>query len=212
MYSTSSHKKKPVVLATIISHEGSTPRDTGTRIVIDDNGRAFGTIGGGLVEAQVIEAATNIFKTGRSTIIDYDMTQSHLEANSMICGGRMSTLLEHFEPTPENLNFFTTLHAVFDKREKTLLIVNLEDVRTENGTTSHAIILNGETLYSSFLVPFQTPVFSAEMQSELRGKRAITRTVNDQSCWVEALEFPRKLILFGAGHVARPTADLGSRT
>jgi xanthine dehydrogenase accessory factor len=47
---------RAIVLATIVSRHGSTPRTAGTRMIVTADGRIRGTIGGGLVEANVIEA------------------------------------------------------------------------------------------------------------------------------------------------------------
>ncbi len=41
------------VLATVISSTGSTPRSSGAHMLICPQGKFYGTIGGGLIEAQV---------------------------------------------------------------------------------------------------------------------------------------------------------------
>lgn len=202
---------EPLVLATIISHEGSTPRDTGTRFIIRRDGTIFGTIGGGLVELQVCNAAVAVFETGRPAIIDYDMSASHLKPDAMICGGKMATLLERFEPAEHHLAFFKSLQKVYLDRSEALLVINIGSVGEDGGRTSHAVVAGNETLFSSLSQTLDAPLFSAEIGSEIRGSRAVRRRIGEAECWIESLQFPKKLILFGAGHVARPTADLGSR-
>ena len=49
------------VMATIVAHAGSTPREAGSRMIVRENGEFFGTIGGGLVEAIVQKKAKEIF-------------------------------------------------------------------------------------------------------------------------------------------------------
>jgi len=44
-------KKQPVLLATIISQHGSSPRGIGARMALTTNGHQIGTIGGGRLEA-----------------------------------------------------------------------------------------------------------------------------------------------------------------
>ncbi len=44
-------KKERFVMATILSHEGSTPRTAGTKMIICQDGKIIGTIGGGMVSA-----------------------------------------------------------------------------------------------------------------------------------------------------------------
>lgn len=205
-------KGEPLVLATIISHEGSTPRDTGTRFVIHKDGSTFGTIGGGLVELKVTEAAAEIFENGQSRILDYDMSQSHLKADSMICGGKMSTLVEYFQPDETARELFSALQTVYTERREAMLIIDIEQLKREGSRTSHAVLMDGKTVFSSISRPLESPVFAAEMKSEIRDQTAITKTIEGTDYWVEALQFPKKLFLFGAGHVARPTADIAART
>ena len=48
------------VLATIIKQSGSTPRGIGTKFLVMEDGSFVGTIGGGLLEHQVLEEAKNV--------------------------------------------------------------------------------------------------------------------------------------------------------
>ena len=57
-----------LVLTTILSKTGSTPRMPGTKMIIRKSGEIHGTIGGGLLEAETIRTASEIFKTAKSQI------------------------------------------------------------------------------------------------------------------------------------------------
>ena len=46
---------RPLVLATIIRQEGSAPRALGAKMVIAADGSFSGTVGGGLMEARLLE-------------------------------------------------------------------------------------------------------------------------------------------------------------
>ena len=52
----------PFSLATIVSVEGSTPRDAGSRMIIFGDATTEGTIGGGGIEKQVIEDGVRLLK------------------------------------------------------------------------------------------------------------------------------------------------------
>ena len=45
------------VLATIVRRKGSAPQDVGVKMLINRNGKCVGTIGGGCMEAQIIQKA-----------------------------------------------------------------------------------------------------------------------------------------------------------
>lgn len=200
------------MLATIISQQGSTPRGIGTRFVITEKGPITGTIGGGLVEFQVIEAAKAAIKTQKSTLLDFNISQSDPKEGPMVCGGKISILVEFFQADSQNIELFKTLQHIFRIRQKALLIINLEPLKQGSGLTSHAIVVEEKTVFSSLQAALTTAILTPEMKSAFQERTTVIRTIEGTDCWVEALQFPKKLILFGAGHVARPTADFGSRT
>ena len=52
---------EPVFLATQISHSGSAPRESGSKMIIYPDGSIFGSIGGGSIEQEVILTARSLF-------------------------------------------------------------------------------------------------------------------------------------------------------
>ncbi len=90
----------PFSLATIVSVEGSTPRDAGSRMIIFGDATTEGTIGGGGIEKQVIEDGVRLLKENRSERITYDLgTGGEGVALDMACGGRTEVLIEPFKPS-----------------------------------------------------------------------------------------------------------------
>lgn len=86
----------PKVLATIVARKGSAPRGIGTKMLILRNGKCIGTIGGGCMEANVIQKARLMVATGmpKARICQVDMTGNDAEEEGMVCGGEISVLLE----------------------------------------------------------------------------------------------------------------------
>lgn len=95
-------RNRPFVLATIFESSGSTPRSR-AKMIIEADGRCHGTIGGGRVEARVIEEARACMASGRPRTLDFDLTGSGPEPDPMICGGKMTVLLEPGERKPRLL-------------------------------------------------------------------------------------------------------------
>ena len=89
-------KQPSQVLATIISRKGSAPREVGTKMLIEKNGRNVGTIGGGCLEAEVINRARRMLITGKQIpqVCEIDMTNQDAEGEGMVCGGIEEVLLE----------------------------------------------------------------------------------------------------------------------
>ena len=85
----------PVVLASVIHTRGATPRKRGSRMLISADRCAF-SIGGGLAEARVIEAAQELLKAacdGAEVNIDL----SGRPGAAGICGGQMKLALKRWQ-------------------------------------------------------------------------------------------------------------------
>jgi xanthine dehydrogenase accessory factor len=84
-----------VCVATVVRREGSAPREVGAKMVISSTGKTAGTVGGGLVEKDVLEKAPEVMKTGKPAMLDFDLSGAAKDLDS-ICGGNMSIFLEPF--------------------------------------------------------------------------------------------------------------------
>ncbi len=85
-----------MVLATIIRKSGSAPREVGTKILVTDQGKAVNTIGGGLMEAQVIKTAREILEKGAGAlkVIRVGLDNDAASKEGEVCGGELDILLE----------------------------------------------------------------------------------------------------------------------
>ncbi len=83
-------------LATIISRKGSAPRSVGTKMVIFEDGVCAGTIGGGCVEARVVQEALYMLRNGvqEERTLQVNMLPEQAEEEGMVCGGIIEISLE----------------------------------------------------------------------------------------------------------------------
>ena len=90
----SAQEKK--VMATIITRHGSAPQGLGTKMLIYRDGRCVGTIGGGCMEARVIQIARLMAaeEDEQAKICHVDMTGNEAEDEGMVCGGEVDVFLE----------------------------------------------------------------------------------------------------------------------
>lgn len=93
----------PFVVATVIGTRGSTPRKVGAKMVVAGDGRTFGTVGGGAVEALVIERARAVLRSPEVARFEWRLGSE--EAGGMPCGGSMEFLLEPFGVRPRAFVF-----------------------------------------------------------------------------------------------------------
>ena len=81
-------------LVTVISTKGSPPRKAGSKMIVYDSGKIIGTIGGGCAEAKIIKDAALMAGSKNLKIETIDMTGEIAEEEGMVCGGKMTVLIE----------------------------------------------------------------------------------------------------------------------
>lgn len=85
---------EPKACALVLSSTGSTPVKPGAMMGVDYLGKGYGTVGGGCSEGAIMARARKIMGTGKSCIVEIDMTNEVAESEGMVCGGTMRVLLE----------------------------------------------------------------------------------------------------------------------
>jgi xanthine dehydrogenase accessory factor len=87
-------KGQALALCTVVAAKGSTPRKLGAKMVVQDNGTAYGhiegTVGGGAIEHLVRQKALVIISNGKPETIDVALSTEL----GMCCGGQMSVFIE----------------------------------------------------------------------------------------------------------------------
>jgi len=87
-------------LATIIATNGATPRKDSAKMLVYEDGRRSGTIGGGFSETEVCREAQTVLKTGKSRLMSFDLTGIDHEESALVCGGSMQVYVEPILPDP----------------------------------------------------------------------------------------------------------------
>lgn len=87
---------EPFAIVTITKTIGSTPRQVGTSMIVKEDGKIIGTIGGGAIEASVIEQATQALKERKPRT--YELPS--LQTLDQRCGGGMTFFINVSNPRP----------------------------------------------------------------------------------------------------------------
>jgi xanthine dehydrogenase accessory factor len=88
------------VFCTIVRSSGSTPRHVGSHMIVYPTGATNGSVGGGELETQVIEAAVQVIKNGESRTIKYRFVDPS-KGDVGVCGGEAEVFLEAIIPDPK---------------------------------------------------------------------------------------------------------------
>lgn len=84
-----------VVLATVIQTWGSSPRPTGSRMVVNENGDFSGSVSGGCVESTVVRECVGIIKENKPfKKIELKVSNESAWEVGLACGGEISVYLE----------------------------------------------------------------------------------------------------------------------
>lgn len=78
------------VLATVVAASGSSPRKPGAKLLVRSDGSFLGSVGGGRVEKESVEAALTAFADEIPRILEFVLT----EDNGFVCGGSMSIYID----------------------------------------------------------------------------------------------------------------------
>lgn len=89
------------VLATIVHTRGSTPREIGARMIIEPDGTAIGTVGGGCGEAEVWAEAMEVAENGIPRCVEVDLLHDQDPEGGRACGGLMYVFIEPLRPRLE---------------------------------------------------------------------------------------------------------------
>lgn len=159
-------------------------------MALQASGDIVGTIGGGKLEAVVIQSLSQVIVTGRAGLISLEFSGADAASMDMICGGSVKVLLEKI--SPERVDFWTSLRQA----------------RQADGWLSIALDLGGRTNYS-----FYTD--QAELLSKLPAAMESNGLANPvllendgEIQFIEPVTKDVSLHIFGAGHVGQALANI----
>ncbi len=90
-------EERKLAVASIVATSGSTPQRTGAKLLVFDDGRMLGTVGGGCVEADVWAEARQALSEGHSRLCFFtlrDNPDAPPDEEGMVCGGEMEVFIE----------------------------------------------------------------------------------------------------------------------
>lgn len=189
--------------ATIIAQDGSTPRGVGSKMLVLPD-RIEATIGGGLMEAQVMERARReVLMTGKTQRMTFDLSGEDAAKTEFICGGRCEILICYVDPqNPAHCEVFSEAARLTAEGGMGWLITVLN---RENHTAHLCLSLEGKRLLGEYDPGFMIPVEQLLAPSRI----AIHGDGNEQIQYlVEAIHTGGTVYLFGAGHVSAGVARI----
>jgi xanthine dehydrogenase accessory factor len=200
----------PLVLVSIMSMEGSAPRQSGTKMVVGADGKSYGTIGGSLLENIAIRESREILSGGRSTVLSYELTGKDASVPDMICGGKTELLLEYLPATEENREFSRSWYRAITLGKEIYLLTHLKGTGDTLEVLGHAVLYaDGDIIGNTSLTTSDISNLKPELHNVSTSSVIV---LEDSRVMVDRVRRLKTLYCFGAGHVAVPTAHLAALT
>lgn len=199
-------------MATLVATEGSSPRATGSRMWVDEEGRIVGSVTiGGCVDARVIEASTRALDEDAPALLTMALGDEDAWAIGMTCAGTIEVLVEPVDPARPDDAVSGALGAAAAEVEAgrpAVVIATLSGghrrlVVTERGATLGSL---GE----ASLDAAATREATALLAEGASGVREVVDGDVHHRLYFERHAPPRTLVIFGATHVAMPLVSLGA--
>src|SRR5512132_4318728 len=99
---TASENSSNACLATVIATEGTAPRKEGAKMLIIGGSSLKGAVTiGGCIDAQVIEAAEEVMRTGEPRLLRAELGEEEAFEIGLTCAGSLRVLIEPVKLEPE---------------------------------------------------------------------------------------------------------------
>lgn len=197
-------KGESFAVALILRRSGSAPRAAGTRMIVMADGGIVGTIGGGILEAQVQALGREVLQHKTAVSRRFVFSAEDAADMGMICGGQVKVLIRHVDVhNPVELAVQRAITAALDRGRRAWLITGVPPGDAQAATWTHTL-LDGD----------------GSIHGELGRERALALTGRSSFMEPQLMEDGQDLFLveplcqqgtvyiFGAGHIGRKLAPL----
>ena len=194
-------------MATLVATEGSSPRATGSRMWVDEEGRIVGSVTiGGCVDARVIEASARALENDAPALLSMALGDEDAWAIGMTCAGTIEVLIEPVDARGADdpvANALSEASAEVDAGRPAVIVAPLSGaprrlVVTERGSSG--------TLGDASLDQAAAREATTLLASGASGVRVVH---GDHRLFFERQAPPLTLVVFGATHVAMPLVAMG---
>ena len=109
-------------MARVVATRRSAPRPVGSKLIVSEGGELAGSVSGGCVEGEVVEAAREVLAGGEPRLLTFGISDDLALSVGLPCGGEIDVWIS--EPDPELLG---RLGAVAEEERRAVDFVDLDD-------------------------------------------------------------------------------------
>lgn len=86
-----------VAIATVVETWGSSPRPTGSQLVVNEDAGFEGSVSGGCIEGAVVAEAMDVMESGAPKLMEFGVSDAMAWEVGLACGGTVKVLVEKLE-------------------------------------------------------------------------------------------------------------------
>jgi xanthine/CO dehydrogenase XdhC/CoxF family maturation factor len=201
-------------LATVVRVEGSAYRRPGARLLVREDGRTTGVVSGGCLEGDVRGLAARVMRTGKPTLVRYDTTTDEdvVWGLGLGCNGVVDVLIEPANERADHLVRF--LEACSNSQERAACATTIRAEGVADVALGSRVFLFPDGMVKA---DAGAPEYATLTQIILDLRKAVRSAASfvalyeggNLEVFIEAVEPPVALIIFGAGADAVPLVTLG---
>lgn len=184
---------RSAVLCSILASSGSSPRGSGAKMLVCEDGRALGTVGGGAVELHAAELAKAALVNKQSAVQGFILRPNEVADIGMICGGNVTVYIQYFSPWDEKLCSFVEAACTLLEKGNTdaWLVMKLSGPQL----LDIGLYTSGEGLKYAEDIP--EDVLAGIIQSRAVYKKG------EIAYYAEPIVQKGRVYIFGGGHVGK---------
>lgn len=180
-------------LASVVRRRGSLPMSATAKLLVTADGARFGTIGGGCLEADVMEQALDVCERRLPVCAQHSLNAELAGDYGLTCGGTADVFIEPIVPDAQLAALYAEAAAIVARGDRALLAT----ARAWSDGAPRKLLISAErALGDAALRPF-LDAFDPSREVPLLGDEVV----------VEALVGSPRLVVFGAGHVGARIGD-----
>ncbi len=213
--------REQAALASLVWSSGSIPMSDRAKMLIRARRSSVGTIGGGCLEAEIINVGREVMETGRPHLTRYTMTEKEAGESGLNCGGTVRILTEPIDPHSDADAYGLVLRA--REKRKWCIMATLLGGKSTRELGGKMLVLEGAGCTGTLGAAEADRQVLQKVEEVLEGERSVVfRLVLDSpqsaalkvdpeetaEVFVEPFLPPPVLYVFGGGHVGEQVGRL----
>ena len=205
---------RQTALATVIHVEGSSYRQPGARMLVEENGRMTGAISGGCLEGDAYRKAMMVMLQKQNKLVTYNSMDSEEDANFGVqlgCNGIVHILFEPIDPNQPN-NPLELLKAACSQRKDGMLVTLFSLQNFQGPQPGTCFFTDGTITKNNIGDKNMERMLAEDAAATLTQKTSLLKqySAHELSGFFELLQPPVSLVIVGAGNDALPLINMAT--